>query len=516
MTERTITWQGHPHAPAPLDAIHQARRDGPVTIVDDAGRTVSLGTFGWCKELVRIAWQRLLGLKLAALTAVFTSRTAPKVAPASAKATGPVVVVLPVLPDMSHTFVYRELLAILKQRPAWRVIVLQPNEQAPRHREAEELLQLATFLPRDGVTRSYLRAKLWLLRRRGQQLVSMYRAQPDAESQEFFGKHVLRNPRHPGNALQLADLLRPMQPRHIHVYASTWSANVVMGAAHLLDVPFSISSYVDFEFAYSHKLLPEKLARATFFRVVTKFCQQRLCELHPEIQETRVPVIYLGIDLDNWQERCKSPGRGVIVSAARIVEKKGLHLMPEALAQLQRDGTEFSWRVIGDGPELERIRQLCEQHGIAQHVVFLGAQDNAAVRDALMHADAAVLPCIVAEDGERDGIPIFFVEAMALGVPVVTTPISGIPELVRDGDTGFLHPTADVQALAAKLTLVLRDPELAQTVGARGRDEVHRTLDVHASATQLIAQIEAGQIEAGQIATGQNPTGQPPPGPLAP
>ena len=68
-----------------------------------------------------------------------------------------------------------------------------------------------------------------------------------------------------------------------------------------------------------------------------------------------------------------------------------------------------------------------------------------------------------------------------------------------------------MQALAAKMTLVLRDPELAQTVGARGRDEVHRTLDVHASATQLIA-----QIEAGQIATGQSPTGQLPPGPLAP
>ncbi|MFT4512577.1 MAG: colanic acid/amylovoran biosynthesis glycosyltransferase [Planctomycetota bacterium] len=490
MSERTITWQGHPRAPAPLGAIRTARRDGPVTIVDDAGQPVSLSTLRWMKEAVRTAWQRFLGLETAAMTAIFTSKTAPKVVPASSKSSGPVVVVLPVLPDMSHTFVYRELLAILKQRPDWRVIVLEHNEQAPRHREAEELLERATFLPRDGVTRAHARAKVWLLRRRGQQLVSMYRAQQDPQSRDLLGKQVLRNPRHPGNALQLADLLRPIQPRHIHVYASTWSANVAMGAAHLLDVPFSISSYVDFEFPYSHKLLPEKLLRATFFRVVTKFCQQRLVELQPNTPEQKVPVVYLGIDLDNWQDRCASPGRGVIVSAARIVEKKGLHLMPEALAQLQSDGIAFTWRVIGDGPELEGIRQLCEQHGIAQHVEFLGAQDNATVREALMHADAAVLPCIVASDGERDGIPIFFVEAMALGVPVVTTPISGIPELVRDGDTGFLHATSDAQALADKLTAVLRDPKLAQAVGARGRDEVHRTLDVHASATQLIALIE--------------------------
>ena len=119
-----------------------------------------------------------------------------------------------------------------------------------------------------------------------------------------------------------------------------------------------------------------------------------------------------------------------------------------------------------------------------------GARDNATVRDALKHADAAVLPCVVAADGERDGIPIFFIEAMALGVPVITTPISGIPELIRDGDTGFLHATSDVQALTDRIAAVLGDPELAKAVGDRGREEVHKTLDVNESATQLIAHIE--------------------------
>src|SRR5690606_3295470 len=116
---------------------------------------------------------------------------------------------------------------------------------------------------------------------RGRQLVAMYRSQPDPESRELVGKLMLRDARHPGNALLLADTLRHFSPRHIHVYASTWPANVAMGAAHLLAVPFSISSYVDFEFPYSHKLLTEKLHRATFFRVVTKFCQQRLRDMYP-------------------------------------------------------------------------------------------------------------------------------------------------------------------------------------------------------------------------------------------
>src|SRR5690606_36085194 len=186
----------------------------------------------------------VLLLDTSILIALLTSRTAPQPAvPARASnASGPVVVVLPVLPDMSHTFVYRELLAILKQRPDWRVIVLVHNEQAPRHREAEELLKRDTFLPREGVTRAYWRSTRWLCHRRGRQLVAMYRSQPDPESRELVGKLMLRDARHPGNALLLADTLRHFSPRHIHVYASTCPANVAMGAAHLLAVPFSISS----------------------------------------------------------------------------------------------------------------------------------------------------------------------------------------------------------------------------------------------------------------------------------
>ena len=109
----------------------------------------------------------------------------------------------------------------------------------------------------------------------------------------------------------------------------------------------------------------------------------------------------------------------------------------------------------------------------------------------LLAADAAVLPCVVASDGERDGIPIFLCEAMALGVPVVTTRVSGIPELVRDGDTGVLCAPGDTNALADALARVLGDPEFASAIGARGRAAVHRELDVDRLVGRLIARIEA-------------------------
>ena len=124
-----------------------------------------------------------------------------------------------------------------------------------------------------------------------------------------------------------------------------------------------------------------------------------------------------------------------------------------------------------------------------EHVEFLGPVSNDAVRDLLGRADLALLPCIVAEDGERDGIPIFLTEAMALGVPVLTTPVSGIPELVRDGDTGFLVTSADVGLLATRLEQVLSDRGEMHSVAARGRQELVTTHDIGNSANAVLTEI---------------------------
>lgn len=496
MTTRAVVWAGWPHAPAPSATIRAARRTGPVRVVDDGGRDVPYGWRVRTRELLRVLWQRSTTTVLAALVRLTTSRQAPAVAaPAAAgggDASGPVVLVLPVLPDLSHTFVYREVLALLRQRRDWRVVVLRRNELAPVHPEARELLAHATFLPRDGVTRNALRVLRWLSHRRGRELFGLYRAEPAGSPHDLLDKYALRDPLHPGNAFVLADLLATLRPRHVHVYASTWSANVAMGAAHLLAVPWSISSYVDFEFPYSFQMLRAKLDRARFFRVVTDYCRRQLLAL-PGIGPAfapRVPVVYLGLDLAAWQQRAPLPGHGVLVSAARLVPKKGLHLVPPALALLRARGQRCRWRVIGDGPELVALQQACAEHGVTDLVDWLGPRDNTVVKQELLAADLAVLPCVVAADGERDGIPIFLVEAMALGVPAVTTPVSGIPELVRDGDTGFLAAPGDSSALADALQRALGDPAAARAIGERGRKAVHTTLDVDAMAKQLVACIE--------------------------
>lgn len=485
----TVIWLGWPKAPAPLAAVQRAAK--PVLVVDEDGNEVPFGPWTVIRETVRGIWLRLLDMLIGSLAILLSSRKSPPLRGAALN-TGPTVLVLPILPDMSHTFVYREVLAIRKQRPDWRVVVLARNATAPVHKEAHALLPVATFLPRDAVTRRAVRVLGWLMRRAGRELFGLYSSQPGGSVFDLLGKNPLRDPRHPGNAFALADLLTTLRPRHVHVYSSTYAANVAMGATHLLGIPLSISSYVDFEFEYDHKMLAEKVARARFFRVISQYDAARLREQPdlPKLPDNRVPVVDFGLEIAEWTDQPSPKNQGVLVSAARLVAKKGFQLVPEALAALRARGIECRWRLLGDGPEREAIEAACRTHGVADIVDFLGACDNAVVRRELLSSDLALLPCVLMADGERDGIPIFLVEAMALGVPVLTTPVAGIPEIVRDDDTGFLAPIGDGAALVERLATVLADPDRAAEVGRRGREAVLHKFDVNITAAQLVAAIE--------------------------
>lgn len=490
MTE-TVVWHAHPHAPAPVRAIVRARRRGQCRVVDERGNELAFGMARLVGEAVRAATLRAGCMALGWIARACCSRRSPPLRRENANVSGPVVLVVPVLPDVSHTFVYREALALLEARPDWRCVALAAEPRAPQHPEAVALMRKSVFLPRGGVLSRLLRVLRWLCTARGRELFSLYRAAEGGSVAGLLHKRALADGRDPGNAFELADLLRGIRPRHVHVYSSTHPTNVAMGAAHLLSVPFSISSYVDFEFHYTHKLLAEKFARATFFRVVTRFCAGALqSTLGATFDASRCVVVYLGLDLENWSGRAAIEGRGVVVSAARLVEKKGLRLMPAALRALRDRGVAVRWRLVGDGPERAAIESAAAEAGVADLVDFVGPLGSDGIRRELLAADAAALPCVLAKDGERDGIPIFLNEAMALGLPVVTTSVSGIPEMVRDGETGFVCAPGDSVGLADALFRALVDKDAARRVGENARALVRSQLDVRATAVQLLARIE--------------------------
>ncbi|HKB15288.1 MAG TPA: glycosyltransferase, partial [Planctomycetota bacterium] len=234
-------------------------------------------------------------------------------------------------------------------------------------------------------------------------------------------------------------------------------------------------------------------ARASFLRVTTRDSRARLARQLGLERPERIPIIPWGIDPARWGGEAERPGRGVLLSACRLVEKKGLRDLVPALARLAQRGVPFRWIAAGEGPERASLEALVARHGLEKRVEFLGPVPNDRVRELLLRSDLAVLPCVVAASGDRDGIPTFLLEAMLCGVPVVTTPVSGIPELVVDGETGFLARPGEPESLAEAIERALRDRLLADRVAARARKRVESTQRVERSA-ELLLQAVGGRL----------------------
>jgi len=195
----------------------------------------------------------------------------------------------------------------------------------------------------------------------------------------------------------------------------------------------------------------------------------------------RVRVHHMGIDCARLrpEPRTLGPREALrLVSVSRLVEKKGIEYALRAVARLVANGLDVRYDVVGDGPLSEPLVRLAGELGLGPRVRFLGARGPEEVPAVLRSAHIAVAPSVIASDGDEEGIPVGLMEAMATGMPVVSTRHSGIPELVEDGVSGQLVPERDVDALAAALESLAARPERWPAMGQAGRRRVEREFDL--------------------------------------
>lgn len=187
-----------------------------------------------------------------------------------------------------------------------------------------------------------------------------------------------------------------------------------------------------------------------------------------------VVVHHLGVDLERVGKRSGpvADRRFTILFVGRMVEKKGLAVLIAALTQLRAMGRDIELRVMGDGPKEADYRAATAAAGLTDIVTFMGSRPHADVLDEMGRCDCLALPSLTGPDGDQEGIPVTLMEAMAAGLPVVSTYHSGIPELVSNEETGLLVPERDATALAAALTRLIDDPTLARRLAANARRHV--------------------------------------------
>jgi glycosyltransferase involved in cell wall biosynthesis len=172
----------------------------------------------------------------------------------------------------------------------------------------------------------------------------------------------------------------------------------------------------------------------------------------------------------------------------RLVPKKGFDVLVEACGILQRRQIEFEALIIGEQGEHEaELRRRIETLGLENRIHLTGPMEQLKLYEEYRRASAFCLPCRVLESGDRDGIPNVLMEAMACGLPVITTAVSGIPEIIRDGFNGQLIPPDDPEALADALMCVKRDPQLARSLAIEAQATVHERFDGDRFASQLAA-----------------------------
>ena len=276
-------------------------------------------------------------------------------------------------------------------------------------------------------------------------------------------------------------LLRDRDVDHLHGHFCHGVATITWFASRLSGIPFSFTAHA--KDIYQAELNPgdlleRKLGAARFVATCTCANAQVLSARHARPAE--VHTIYHGLDTDYFAPAPQptKPDPPLILAVGRYVEKKGFDQLIAACAQLKRDGLRFRCVIVGErGSAFESLRAQIDSLGLTGAVTLCSAVTQDQLREIYRGARVFALPCQIMEDGDRDGFPNVLAEAMAMRVPVVSTAISGIPEMIDDGVHGLLVQPRDSQALADALRRVLTDAALHGRLADAGRERICERFD---------------------------------------
>ena len=273
-------------------------------------------------------------------------------------------------------------------------------------------------------------------------------------------------------------------------------ALVAMFAHKLRGIPYTFTAHArDIYVDTRPELLRAEMEQANAVVTVSEYNRRHLLDQFNLSPNGKLRCIYNGIDPGRFQfrwPRASDPGPPVILSVSRLVEKKGLADLIESANILHQRGRCFQMEIIGEGSLREALQARVRQLGLQDRVNLLGPLPQELVRVAYARAAILALPCVIGADGDRDGIPTVLMEAMASGLPVVSTPVSGIPELIETERDGLLVPVKNPVMLAGALERLLHDPHLRDGLALAARTKIADRFTIDRSCEQLRALFQNG------------------------
>lgn len=393
---------------------------------------------------------------------------------------GPIAMVTGRYPGLSLTFIDREVRALREMGvDVITVTVRSPDPQALsgefQHEEAGRVFRLLASARRPA----HVIKALYLAARHPRRLAATARlaintcpagARAMALQLAYFAE-----------ALLLVPLLRASNVKHLHNHLGDSSGTVTMLAAELAAIPFSITLHGPEIFQSAQRWrLDTKIARANFVACISEHGRQQAMRFSHEAHWHKLKVVRCGVNPSLYAAAPAARTGRDLLFVGRLEERKGVNFLLDAVALLTTRGSDVRLKIVGNGPQKEALQRQTAALSLEAVVTFAGTQDEAGVAEALRHADLLAVPSL------SEGLPVVIMEALASGVPVVASAVDGIPELVRDGETGRLVAPCDPRALADGLEQLLLDSSLCQRMGAAGRQLIASEHDALCKARELL------------------------------
>lgn len=378
-------------------------------------------------------------------------------------------------PRISETFISNEILLLEERGLNLHILSMRQPREAFFHASVGRIKARVDYLPETFLTalpvllpqNSLLAAKQ--PRRYAEALKAAFRrflrTRKSATFKHLFQAGYLVNKLLPGSNIT-----------HFHAHFAHSPTSVAFFASLLSGIPFSFTAHAKDIYTTDPAQLREKMAHARFVVTCTEYNRRYLTRLAGS-QGTAIFRIYHGIDVNLFSSRntgtLPSPPYRIL-TISRITAKKGLPTVFKALGILRDRGIDFHHTLIGDGDERACLKKLVKELRLETLTRWMGTMPHTEVIRRYQQADLFVIGCEIAENGDRDGIPNVCVESMAMGVPVVATRVSAIPELIENGRTGLLVEPGNPEALAGAMITALTDPDLRLKMIAAGRERVRR------------------------------------------
>ncbi len=395
-------------------------------------------------------------------------------------------------PRFSETFILNELLALEQLGFDVTVFSLLRVTDEQRHGAFARLRSPVIYLPRNA---SLTKTPLYTHDNATSDVVKSVQELIDHGTQPFgellIGKDASETGKLCEQAMVLSMLATSRGIEHFHAHFATDATTVTLLASRLSKIPYSFTAhardiyhtYVDPEI--DDDVRRQKIDEARFVVTVSEANRRHLVKLAPRAGRNHILRLYNGVDLSRFKPDAVGPSSRLFVGVGRLVEKKGFKYLVEACEELRRQHPDFRCMIIGDGPLREDLDRKIRGANLEHQVLLAGPLPQEQLRETLSRAVALVLPSIVTPTGDRDALPTVLLEAMAMGLPTISTRVGGIPEIIDDGETGWLVSPGNAAELASAMSAVLRDPGTARNKGLAGRCKAAREFDLDKNVSRL-------------------------------